>query len=295
MADAQSTTFTLPGGHGLRYTLTFPDAPERPTILLSSLLATTAAVWDDVVDVLHQNGFRVLRYDHPGHGGSSVRTANLADNTLDGMADDVYALVQSLQSTSVNITQLHAWIGCSLGAATGVVFAARHPGIVRRLVVVDTISASPGNAGVPDAFSPRVKALRAGEQTLEAALTGTRERWLGQEWLAANPDKRAWLKKIMAETTLDGYETCIAALLSPQFDLRPLAGTVATSGVERVLVVVGEKDADLPTTMKALADTMRDASGKDVGFHVLPNTGHASFVDGFDAWVGVVLPFLRKA
>ncbi|KAL1890222.1 hypothetical protein Sste5346_008376 [Sporothrix stenoceras] len=156
MADAQSTTFALPGGHSLRYKMTFPYAPEsgRPTILLSGLLATTAAVWDDVVDVLHQNGFRTLRY---------------------------------------------------------------------------------------------------------------------------------------------GYETCIAALLSPQFDLRPVevAGTVVSSDVERVLVVVGGKDADLPTSMKALADTMRDASGKDVGFHVLPNAGHASFIDGFDVWLEVVLPFLQ--
>lgn len=288
MADAPTAIFTVPGGHSLRYTLTFPDAPERRTILLSSLLATTAAVWDDVVAVLHQNGFRVLRYDHPGHGGSSVRTKDLSDNTLDGMADDVYALVQSTTGT----TQLHAWIGCSLGAATGVVFAARHPGVVRRLVVVDTISASPGNAGVADAFSPRVKALRDGDQTFETALAQTRERWLGDAWLTAHPAQRAWLERLMAETTLDGFETCIAALLSPQFDLRPLAATVASSGVERVLVVVGENDADLPTTMKALADQMRDASGRSVGFHVLPNAGHASFIDGFESWCKVVLPFL---
>ncbi|ERS95478.1 hypothetical protein HMPREF1624_07994 [Sporothrix schenckii ATCC 58251] len=288
MADTQPTTFTLPGGHRLRYTLTFPGAPERRTILLSSLLATTAAVWDDIVAVLHQNGFRVLTYDHPGHGGSTVRTKDLAENTLDGMADDVYTLVES-----IGITQLHAWIGCSLGSATGVVFAARHPGVVRRLVVVDTISASPANAGVADAFSPRVKALRAGDQTLEAALAQTRERWLGEEWLTAHPDKRAWLERLMAETTIDGFETCIAALLSSQFDLRPLAGTVASSGVERVLVVVGEKDADLPTSMKALADQMRDGSGKDIGFHVLPNAGHASFIDAYGTWLDVVLPFLK--
>jgi pimeloyl-ACP methyl ester carboxylesterase len=290
MADAQPTIFTLPGGHSLRYTLTFPDVPERRTILLSSLLATTAAVWDDVVAVLHQNGFRVLRYDHPGHGGSSVRTKNLAENTLDGMADDVYALVQS-----VGLTKVYAWIGCSLGAATGVVFAARHPGVVRRLVVIDTISASPGNAGVADAFSPRVKALRDGDQNFETALAQTRARWLGEEWLAANPDKSAWLERLMSETTLDGFETCIAALLSPQFDLRPLAANVASKGVERVLVVVGEKDADLPTSMEALATQMRDASGQKAAFHVLPNAGHASFVDGFDAWCEVVLPFLSEA
>ncbi|CAK7203066.1 hypothetical protein SEUCBS139899_005795 [Sporothrix eucalyptigena] len=278
-----ASSFALPDGRRIQYTLTFPDEPQRPTIILSSLLATTAAVWDDVVNVLQKNGFRTLAYDHPGHGGSGV-PADLKSNTLQEMADGVFALLQSLSLNAV-----HAWIGCSLGAATGVVFATRHPGVLGHLVVCDTISGSPGNVGAPDAFTPRVKALRDGQATLEEGLAQTRERWLGKEFLESHPKKTAWLTQLMSETTLDGFETCIAALLSPGFDLRKIAPTV---GVDRVLVVVGEKDADLPTTMKALSEQMKEEGKRLVGFHVLPNAGHACFVDAFDPWCKVVLPFL---
>ncbi|CAK7233766.1 hypothetical protein SCUCBS95973_008707 [Sporothrix curviconia] len=287
MASARfsPSTFALPDGRRLQYTLAFPSELQRPTIVLSSLLATTAAVWDDVVNVLHKNGLRALTYDHPGHGGSSV-PADLQSNTLQGMADDVFALLQSLSLRTV-----HAWIGCSLGAATGIVFAARHPGVLNRLVVCDTISGSPGNMGAPDAFTPRVKAFHDRQATMEEGLAQTRERWLGKEYLDSHPEKAAWLAQLMSETTLDGFETCIAALLSPGFDLRKIASSV---GVGKVLVVVGEKDADLPATMKYLADQIRDDGKRTVDFHVLKNAGHASFVDGFDSWCEVVVPFLLE-
>lgn len=283
---ASTTIFSLADGRRLQYTLSFPDTPERPTILLSSLLATASAVWDDVVPVLHKNGFRTLVYDHPGHGGSSA-PADLKSNTFQSMADDVYALLQSL-----SLPRVHAWIGCSLGSAMGVVFAARYPGVVGRLVVCDTISGSPGNMGTPDAFTPRVRALREGAASLDEALAQTRERWLGREWLAAHPKKGAWLTQLMSETTLDGFETCIAALASQEFDLRKLAPSV---GVDRVLMVVGEKDVDLHATMKALADQLKGNDGKRrVDFHVLPQAGHASFIDGYDSWCKAVVPFLAE-
>ncbi|CAK7222125.1 hypothetical protein SBRCBS47491_004763 [Sporothrix bragantina] len=279
------STFALPDGRRLRYTLTFPDEPERRTVVLSSLLATTAAVWDDVVEVLHQNGFRALTYDHPGHGGSSA-PADLQRNTFQGMADDVFALLQSL-----SLSKVYAWIGCSLGAATGVVFAARHPGVLDRMVVCDTISGSPGNLGAPDAFTPRIKALRDGQATMEEGLAQTRERWLGKEFLDRHPEKAAWLAQLMSETTLDGFEACIAALLSPGFDLREIEPGI---GVDKLLVVVGEKDADLPTTMEALADQIRDGDKRVVDFRVIKNAGHASFIDGFDSWCEVVVKFLLE-
>ncbi|CAK7245880.1 MAG: hypothetical protein STHCBS139747_007485 [Sporothrix thermara] len=277
--------FVLSGGRRLQYTLAYPDEPQRPTVVLSSPLATTAAVWDDVVNVLHKKGLRALTYDHPGHGGSSAPD-DLQSNTLQTMAEDVFELLQSL-----SLNTIHAWIGCSLGAATGTVFSERHPGVLDRLVICDTVSGSPANMGTPDVFTPRVRALRDGQSTLEEGLAQTRERWLGKDYLASHPEQAAWLTQLMSETTMDGFETCIAALLSPGFDLREIAPKI---GVDKVLVVVGEKDADLPTTMKALADQIYDGGKRAVGFHVLQNAGHTSFIDGFDSWCEVVLPFLLE-
>ena len=288
--------FTLADGRALRYTLSSPDEPQRPTVLLASLLSTTGAVWDHVVPLLHAIGLRTLTYDHPGHGGSAAPT-DLGSTTLESMADDVYALLAGLASEQkLAIPRLHAWIGCSMGAAAGVVFATRHPGTVGTLVVCDTISASPANMGVDDAFGPRVRMVRE-QGTCANLLSATRERWFGADWIAAHPDTVAWLSQLMSETTVDGFETSVAALTSPTFDLRALAPKVADS-VERVLLVVGENDADLPVTMKALAADIKKGFGAaaddKVGFHVLPVAGHASFIDGFEAWRAVVIPFLSK-
>ncbi|EFX06696.1 3-oxoadipate enol-lactonase [Grosmannia clavigera kw1407] len=308
-----SSGFVLPDGRTICYRLSFADDVKRPTILLAGMLATTGAVWARVVDELHRAGFRTLAYDHPGHGGSAP-PAVLSTNTFEAMSDDVLALVKGLLGgRGIEPPQkelLHAWIGCSLGAATGVVFAARHPGILRHLVVCDTGSQSPFAAGGPDAvdsFTPRVQAARAAGSLAET-LAGTRTRWFGQAWLQnpAHADEAGRLQALMAETTLDGYETCIAALLAPGFDLERheaprLADCLPPGG--RVLVLVGEKDEPLPPAMKTLASLIRAgfaakygaaAAEKSVRFAVVPGAGHASFVDGFDAWCALVLPFLQS-
>ncbi|EPE07139.1 3-oxoadipate enol-lactonase [Ophiostoma piceae UAMH 11346] len=288
--------FTLADGRAVRYALSSPDEPQRPTVLLASLLATTGAVWDHVVPLLHAIGLRTLTYDHPGHGGSAA-PKDLGSNTFESMADDVYSLLAGLASErKLSNIRLHAWVGCSMGAATGVVFATRYPGTVRKLVVCDTISASPANMGAVDAFGPRVQMVRE-QGTCASLLPGTRERWFGADWIAAHPDMIAWLSQLMSDTTVDGFETSVAALTSHTFDLRTIASQVAES-VESVLLVVGENDADLPVTMKALADDFKKGFGTavegKVGFHVLPAAGHASFIDGFEEWKAVVIPFLSN-
>ena len=50
------------------------EGPEdAPVVVLANSLGTTLRVWDDQAPAL-QARFRLLRYDHRGHGGSPVRT-----------------------------------------------------------------------------------------------------------------------------------------------------------------------------------------------------------------------------
>ncbi|RYP12348.1 hypothetical protein DL765_007394 [Monosporascus sp. GIB2] len=254
--STETALFTLPSGRVMRYAITASSSSsaDGPTVILSNSLCASLQTWDRVVPVLASEGFRVLRYDPPGHGGSSV-AQDLSSTTFDSLADDVRHLLRH-----VGIPKLHAWIGVSMGAATGIVFAARHPNIITRLVACDTISCSPANAGTADVFGPRVDAARQAGN-MDATVEATLERWLGRGWMEENPSETARMRQAMSETSIDGFETCCAALRSKSFDLRPLLED-AGRGVERALLLVGEKDANLPQTMKELRQGIEDGIRK---------------------------------
>ncbi|XXH00974.1 hypothetical protein Hte_007325 [Hypoxylon texense] len=285
-----ASLLSLPSSRVLSYALTpAPSNPNAPVVLLSNSLCTPFATWDLVVSKLTTRGLSVLRYDPPGHGASTT-PADLSSTTFDSLAEDVRALLSHL-----SIEGLHAWIGVSLGAATGIVFAAKYPHVIRRLVVCDTISCSPVNAGIDDVFGPRVAAVRKIGK-MDGVIDGTLERWLGRAWLDAHPDETSRLRQLMLTTTIDGFETCCAALRSTTFDLRPKTEE-AGQGVDEALFIVGEKDANLPEAMQELREGVeRGLKKKDpnatVGFHIIKNAGHVCYIDGFDQFVATITQFL---
>ncbi|KAJ9131336.1 Alpha/beta-hydrolase [Pleurostoma richardsiae] len=299
------TMLQLPDGRLLSYELTFPTEPQRPTVLLSNSLSAQYHFWDDVVSALHASGLRVLRYDYPGHCASTA-PADLASTTFASLADDVFRLLTSPHVISCFagrnqpgelVPFLHAWIGVSMGAALGVYFAIAHPGLIKNLVLCDTVLCSPGNAGQPDPFGARVEAARK-DGSMAPTVQQTMERWFGGEWIASNPEQAERLRELMLTTTLDGYETCIAALQSPTFDLRPLAPKVAT-GIEHALIVVGEKDADLPVKMRQLQEGIErgfreaERTSETVSFVVIANAGHLCFIDNLEDYKKAVIPFVK--
>lgn len=126
----------LPDGRKMSFVL--DNTPnDAPIVVLSNSLCAPYTVWDHVVACLNKAGFRTLRYDQPGHGDSSP-TEPLGSTTFDSMAEDVHTLFQSL-----GLEKLYAWIGVSMGAATGIYFVTKFPGIIGRLAICDTISCSP--------------------------------------------------------------------------------------------------------------------------------------------------------
>ncbi|KAL2206872.1 alpha/beta-hydrolase [Sarocladium strictum] len=290
MASSPASAVSLPDKRSLSYSL--DKTPETaPVVLLSNSLTAPFTCWDHVVEQLNQKGFRTLRYDQPGHGESSVPEP-LDSNTFDSMATDVHHLLQSL-----SIEKLHGWIGVSMGAATGIQFVTKYPGVVERLIICDTISSSPVNAGTDDLFAPRVQAARnAGN--MDSLIEGTLKRWFGDAWIEANPEEADRMRKLMLRTSIDGFETCCHALRSKTFDLRPLFGKVG-AGVDKALCVVGENDANLPETMETMRQEIEkgfQAAGKSqkVQLKLIKKAGHVCFVDGFDQFVKDVLPFLES-
>ncbi|KAI1097689.1 zearalenone lactonase [Jackrogersella minutella] len=284
------SSLSLPSSRILSYALTtVPSSPNAPVVLLSNSLCAQFTSWDRVVPMLTSRDLCVLRYDQPGHGASAV-PEDLSSTTFDTMADDVRELLNHL-----SISRLRAWIGVSMGAATGIVFAAKHPHIIQKLVICDTISCSPVNIGADNVFGPRVAAARKAG-SMDETIDATLERWFGRPWIDANLDEARRMRELMLGTSIDGFEACCAALQSKTFDLRPLA-IGAGSGVDEALFLVGEKDANLPETMQQLRKDVelglrKKHADASVDFHIIKNAGHVCYVDGYDEFIATVTQFL---
>ncbi|KAJ9270471.1 hypothetical protein DTO212C5_3502 [Paecilomyces variotii] len=275
---------TLLDGRQLSYDLSGPT--EGPIVLLSNSLLANYTTWDHFVKDLHAQGFRALRYDQPGHGASSA-PSDLNATTFLTLTADVSALLQALK-----ISKVYTWIGISMGAATGAIFVAQNPGVVQKLILSDTITCSPGNAGIDDPFAPRVQLAETKPKAVEELTEGTLARWFSEEWRAAHPDETDRMRQLMRTTKREGFITCCHALRHESFDLRPYLKKIGPA-VEETLLIVGEQDANLPTTMAQMRDEIQSASKSPVGWVIIKKAGHVPVIDNRDQFTEAVFKFLK--
>jgi pimeloyl-ACP methyl ester carboxylesterase len=97
-----------------------------PNLVLLHGGAQNSHTWDTVALALYRP---LVAVDLPGHGHSDWRADH--DYSPPSLADDVAVAVRSLAPRA------RAVVGMSLGGLTAISLAARHPELVRRLVVVD--------------------------------------------------------------------------------------------------------------------------------------------------------------
>jgi 3-oxoadipate enol-lactonase len=198
---------------------------DAPVLVLGSSLGTTRAMWQPQLEPFAAH-FRVVRFEHRGHGGSPSPTGPY---TVDDLGGDV---LERLGRLGVD---RFSYAGVSLGGMVGLWLASEVPGRVDRLAVVCS-SAAPGN---PAAWHDRARAVRSGGMApIAAAVT---DRWFTPAWSAGHPGEvRAFLDDFTDAMDPEGYAGCCEALAS--LDLRPRL----TSIVARTLVVAGADDLALP-------------------------------------------------
>ena len=289
-----SSVLRLSDDRALAYEFSHPpaeassEATSRPVVLLSNSLCAPYATWDKVVPQLHNEGFSVLRYDQPGHGLSSA-PGNISETTFATLANDVTQLLAHL-----GIKELAAWIGVSMGGATGMHVAASHPGLIKTLIVCDCPSS---HAGPRMVLAPLPEVVgKAGE--MAGIADGLGRKWFSDEWRAANSEEWERVLGIMRQTSVDGFRTCINALTDGSFDLTGIAPKIGTC-VNVAAFVVGERDGKLPETMAVLRDAVQEGfnnSGRTdykVPLSVVPGAGHICYVDNPSGFMEAVLPALR--
>jgi 3-oxoadipate enol-lactonase len=231
------------------------DGSERaPWLVFSNSLATSIAMWDEQAAAL-KDSFRVLRYDQRGHGGTTAPSGRYAFDTL---LADALALLDAL-----SIAKAH-FAGLSMGGATALGLAERHPGRLDRVIVCD----SPCQSTPQSSQQWEERIAVAQKQGIGALVEPTVARWFPAETLAKNPPHLDKVRAMIRATPVNGFIGCAAALADHDY-----ASAVAT--VKRpMLFMVGEKDGAAPAAMRKLHEKL-DGSR----YVALPDAGHISNMD----------------
>ncbi|MEU8255732.1 3-oxoadipate enol-lactonase [Micromonospora inaquosa] len=204
--------------------LTVDGPAAAPVLLLGSSLGTAAAMWEPQVPTLAQR-FRVIRYDHLGHGRSAVPPGPY---TLDLLGRELLRTLDDL-----DVPWVH-YAGLSLGGMVGMWLATYAPDRVRRLALLCT-SAS---LGPPEQWRERAATVRA--DGLPAIADAVVARWFTPAFAAARPEVVATHRALLTATSPAGYAACCEAIAA--MDLRPDLGRVAAP----TLVIAGADDLATP-------------------------------------------------
>jgi 3-oxoadipate enol-lactonase len=215
-------------GRNIAYDLLGPDA--APAVCITHSLASDGGSWAEQVPALLAGGFRVLRLDMRGHGGSDAVSG---DYTMAALADDVAAALAAL-----SIARVH-YIGLSIGGMIGQAFALAYGERLISAMWCDTLPASP--KGADEIWATRINTVRNAGSLLPLA-DPTVERWLTDAFKARHPGRWQQIRDTVVGTTPAGYLGCCAAILD--FDFVPRLPSVRVP----LLVVCGTDDAGTPAS-----------------------------------------------
>ena len=193
----------LAEGRRLYYDLTGPE--DAPVVCITHSLASDGGSWAEQVPPLLQAGFRVLRLDMRGHGGSDPVAG---EYTMKALASDVAAALGAL-----SIPRVH-YIGLSIGGMIGQAFAIDHAAKLISAMWCDTLPASP--IGAAAMWDERMNTVRRAN-SLEPLADGTVERWFTDAFKPRNPGRWKQIRDTVAATTPAGYLGCSAAIMNFRF------------------------------------------------------------------------------
>src|SRR5262245_37065036 len=244
------------------------DGPEgAPWLVLSNSLACNLSMWDPQAAALTRS-LRILRYDQRGHGRTEAPAGRYTFNLL--MAD-VMGLLDALA-----IARTH-FAGLSMGGATALGLAQRHPDRFDRIIICDSPCAS--TAATAQQWEERIAVAQ--DKGMEALVEPTITRWFPPETVAANPPHRDRVRQMIRTTRANGFIGCAAALAD--HDFRSQVATVTRP----VLFMVGEKDGTTPAAMRQMHETLAGSR-----FVELPGAGHISNLDQPDTCTRALREFL---
>jgi 3-oxoadipate enol-lactonase len=245
------------------------DGPEgAPVLVLSHALGLSLAQWDPQVAPLTRV-FRVVRYDHRGHGGSPVPAGPY---TIEELGRDLVHLLDRLELDRVS------FCGLSLGGMVGMWIASNAPERIDRLVLCCTAA----RMVRPEDFAARARTVR--EQGIEPIAETLIGRWFTRRFRVHHPDTVARIRAMLVSTPPEGYAGGCEAIA--QMDLRDDLPRIKAA----TLVIGAEQDQSTPPEKsREIAEGIPEAA-----LVVIPDAAHIANVEQPEAVSNQILEHLME-
>jgi len=255
------------------------QGPERATpVVLVHGFSVPAFIWDPTFEALAGAGFRVLRYDLFGRGYSD-RPRGAYD--LDRFDRQLVELVDA-----VGLGLPVDLVGLSMGGALAVGVTDRHPGLVRKLVLVDPV-------GFPMAMSPGMSLLRVpllGEILMFSVVRVSLVSGITRDF--SMPEKLPELaRRYRVQMTYRGF---MRALLSTHRHglVTSMGDAYARVGRQprQVLLIWGREDRTAPFSLS----TQVRAALPQAEFHPIEGAGHVPHLERPEVVHPILIEFLHR-
>jgi 3-oxoadipate enol-lactonase len=242
---------------------------DAPTLVLGSSLGTAHAMFDRNVPALSER-YRIVLYDHRGHGASPSAPGPWE---IEDLGRDVLALLDSLSLERVAVG------GVSMGGMMAMWLGINAPERVAALVPCCTTA----NFGDPDVFTERLRMLREAGSTAPLA-PAVVERWLTPAYAAEHPDDVDWLRGMVAATPADSYAECCGALARMD-----LSGDLHRITAPTLVIGAADDPSTPPEHQRAIAERIPGAR-----LEILPDAAHLANVQYADRVNALMLDFLGE-
>jgi len=241
-----------------------------PPLVLLHCLGVDHRFWDFANELAREA--TLVRYDLPGHGATPVPTKGY------GIADLSRQLAQLLRAHG--IARAHV-AGISLGGLIAQDFAAVHPDLVERLILIDT---TPRYVDEMRAmWDQRAAVARA--QGVAPLVDDLLKVWFSADALSHNGAGVRYVRETLARCSGEGYALACEALKAA--DLTDCAGKITAPA----LVICG--DDDIPSFLEAARWLSSNIRGAMLAW--IAGARHASVLEKPEEGRRLMQDFLRGA
>ena len=221
---AAGSAVTGMGRRAVRLAATLDGPRHAPVLILGNSLGTTRELWQPQLATLEDH-FRLLRYEHRGHGGSP---APPGPYTIAELGADVLRLLNDFG------VERACYAGVSLGGMIGMWLAANAPDRIDALALCCTTAWFPER----EPYVQRAAKVRA--EGMASVAQQAVSRWFTPAFSACSPATLAAFVATLEGLDPEGYAGCCEALEA--MDLRPSLAAITAP----TLVIAATEDPATP-------------------------------------------------